>query len=112
MDVELIRDMVEFIGTAQEAMDEIKRRPVFSKSAVEETVGALVTAGLVRKSDAGTLTALYQKDPDKALKSLQKIAQSFRRPEESISMGRPGDSRPNATGRESDKVLLARFGIA
>jgi len=111
MDAELIKDMVEFIGLTKEAMDELKNRPAFSKTAVEETVGALVTAGLVRKSDADTLTTLYQKDPDKALRSLQKIAQSFRRPED-VSLGKPGDKRPAPAGRESDRVLFTRFGIS
>jgi hypothetical protein len=112
MDADLLKDVVEFVGLAKEALDEARSKPAFSKKAIDDTVGTLVSAGLVRKSDAGTISTMFEKDPDKALRSLQKVASAFIH-QGSTALGKPGEPKPTMVGRrESDQVLFSRFGLS
>ena len=110
---EFMKTVVEYVELT-DGMLNAPKAPVFNKEAMDKTASALIGANLIRPNESQVLAESIQKDPNRALELLQKVAERFLAKESSTvdsSIGSPVEpSRPSERPmRESDRVFLERF---
>jgi hypothetical protein len=117
--IDYVEASQEAIGVLQKEATVAKSQPAFSDVTLERTAAKLVESDLLSKEASENLIQSFREDPEQALLSLQKLAESFaKRASAPSTLGKPAriqkaaakapakDDRP-----ESDKAWDSSFGI-
>jgi hypothetical protein len=97
-----------------ELTDSLLSRPALKKDVLQKTASALVDAKLIKPTESKVLIESFNRDPNRALEVLQKVAERYKAETSEIrtsSIGSPvGDIRtPKQTMRPSDRLFMERF---
>jgi hypothetical protein len=109
----LCKDMVDYIEASTETIDALKSKPSFDNVVLTKTAEDLASAGLIRDDEVNAMVDLFKEDPNKALVTLQKIAEDYRTVED-FSLGAPEDSVKKTafdTTRASDRALFEKLNL-
>lgn len=113
----IYKDMADYINLTEGLLKEAASKPVFKEEALQKTAEALSAANVIKADERGTIVDLFRQQPDKALESLQKLAELINVGSAgSSSLGAPANapgamSRSSGTMKASDRALFSKLGL-
>jgi hypothetical protein len=117
VDAEVLQDMVAYIEKSQELLEKAASVENSISEQAPSVVDSLIKAGLL-DSEQRQLALVRIQDPLKALESLKKTAEAYRKPVVTTSLGTPGEIKSAGVSREgsapkekeSDRIWNQSFG--
>lgn len=113
---EFLNGVIDYIELSQETVDGLRKRaaaaeskPAFSDGALKQTADKLVKANLLSKEAADHLVQSFRGNPDKALHSLQRVADEMHRrsEERATSLGSAAPLKKKAGQKPSGEKKSA-----
>jgi hypothetical protein len=110
----VMKDMVDYIELTDNVIRDLSSRPVMQKAAIDRTSAALIASGLVTKEASAVLAESLEKDPNRALELIEKMAAMVNiNGAGGFSIGSPAGVKKKASIRsEADQAFMRRLGLS